>query len=707
MTFKHTEMDEMDELSKDEVVEGLKNLLPQNVFKHVTSVLRNEELNLSEEKTLEWLQWCRKNSKVKIVSSDVPHGILPLGYSAKLNDARVVGFSRGYGPDDKVYNNDAEIRNRIARGNTVMEIHQSSSGKTTLDMVVFALKKFTGGMGDEDEDQPENDLVWQRYFLKPIEEVKKVVCMIKENGEAAHLSVRLIEGKFFFLAGSKNVHLLFQNKEDIDLYTEGRFMVAKMVGESWLRQIKAMDNDKLNLLLNFMNVSKLTAVFEILCPDYQHVVDLSFLKEPTLKFLTLTGQYSKQEKEKLCAVPPDACIEFAKTLGLETANYETIPATEADKRMNDIRGGYGYEGEVLYFLDEHDETVGLLKKKTAWYVICRAIREKVSNASTAYKKDPGSWTKQLSNSHLSRIDKRIDEIRKWLELSEAEAQKWKVMGKDFQNWLMSSMISDVNNIEKFSVRGRFPQLWNSFLTGVKISDKIQNLEEENQQKEIEPQAEQEKFKVEEARAGSPFVVVESEVAELRPFVATCIVRGVDLLGRKMKKLLAAMHKTHGKVCKDRKVATIGLHDLKKIKSSKLVYKAGNPSITPIGFSDKCNVEELINNKKLEEVAKYKHLVEGMEIHPFLKDGQTVISIPPLTNCDETKISEETEDIFIEVTSSRDEESVNKVLSGLILQIYYLGIGLNNIGKYIHIEKGRVVQLDGTEKFYPEELPSFN
>jgi hypothetical protein len=24
-------------------------------------------------------------------------------------------------------------------------------------------------MGDEDEDQPENDLVWQKYFLRPIE----------------------------------------------------------------------------------------------------------------------------------------------------------------------------------------------------------------------------------------------------------------------------------------------------------------------------------------------------------------------------------------------------------------------------------------------------------------------------------------------------------------------------------------------------------
>eukprot|EP00092_Neocalanus_flemingeri_P011904 GFUD01012836.1.p1 GENE.GFUD01012836.1~~GFUD01012836.1.p1 ORF type:complete len:710 (+),score=159.73 GFUD01012836.1:83-2212(+) len=708
MTFKHTEMDAIKELAETEFVEEIRNVLPQDVFKHVVNVLSNEDSKLSEENTLEWLQWCQRNSKVKIVASDVPHGILPLGYSVKLHDGRVLGGSGGYGPDDKIYNNDEEIRDRVARGNTVLEIHQATSGKTSHDMAVFALKKFTGGMGDEDEDQPENDLVWQRYFLKPIEEVKKVVCMVKENGEAAHVSVRLIGGKFFFIAGSKNVHLLFQTQKDIDLYTESRFMVAKTVGEAWLRQMEAMDMDKLALFLNFMNLSKFTAIFEILCPDYQHVVDLSYLKEPKLKFLTMTAQYSKQDHDQgissLSALPPDACIEFARILGLDTANYENIPATESEKRMNEIRTGYGYEGEVMYFLDENDATVGLLKKKTAWYIICRAIREKVSNASSTYKKNPGGWTKQLSNSHLARIDKRIDEIRKWLELSDAEAQKWKVMGKDFQNWLISSITADVNNMDKFPVRGKFPQLWNSFLTGINLSDEMVNVEEESKQEDLQTQP-QEKFKIEEARTTSPSVYVESKVSKLRPYIATCIVRSVDLLGRNMKKLLAGMQKTHGKVCKDRKLATIGLHDLRKVKESKLVYTAGNPAITPIGYSEKFNIEGLINNK-IEPVMKYKHLLEGLEGYPFIKDGETVISLPPLLNCDETKISEETEDILIEITSDKDEETVNYVLGAIILQIYHMGIGLNNVGKYIHIEKGRVVHSDGTEHLYPSALPCF-
>ena len=99
----------------------------------------------------------------------------------------------------------------MARGNTILEIKNIAPGETVEhDMVVFALKKFTGGMGDEDEDQPEDDHVWQKYFLKPIDQVTRVVCMIKENGEAAHVSVRMLNGKYYFITGSKNVHLIFR-----------------------------------------------------------------------------------------------------------------------------------------------------------------------------------------------------------------------------------------------------------------------------------------------------------------------------------------------------------------------------------------------------------------------------------------------------------------------------------------------------------------
>ena len=53
--------------------------------------------------------------------------------------------------------------------------------------------------------------------------------MTKENGEAGHVSVRQIEDKFYFVAGSKNVHCLFRTFADLDLYTDSRFGMENFI----------------------------------------------------------------------------------------------------------------------------------------------------------------------------------------------------------------------------------------------------------------------------------------------------------------------------------------------------------------------------------------------------------------------------------------------------------------------------------------------
>ena len=55
---------------------------------------------------------------------------------------------------------------------------------------------------------------------------------------------------------------------------------------------------------------------------------------------------------------------------METVNYHIIPTSKVEDEMNKIRRGYNTEGSVMYFVDGHKgNVIGLLKKKTAWYVI--------------------------------------------------------------------------------------------------------------------------------------------------------------------------------------------------------------------------------------------------------------------------------------------------------------------------------------------------
>ena len=64
-------------------------------------------------------------------------------------------------------------------------------------------------------------------------------------------------------------------------------------------------------------------------------------------------------------------LDFASDLGMRCVSYEVIETARAEERMERVRRDVGYEGEVLYFLDARDNVIGLLKKKTAWYVVLR------------------------------------------------------------------------------------------------------------------------------------------------------------------------------------------------------------------------------------------------------------------------------------------------------------------------------------------------
>lgn len=78
-----------------------------------------------------------------------------------------------------------------------MDLMWKGSRKETIeDIVIYANRKFSGDIGDEDDaQQPESNDQWKKYFLKDLEEAQQVVCMKKVNGEAAHFSARWV---FFF-----------------------------------------------------------------------------------------------------------------------------------------------------------------------------------------------------------------------------------------------------------------------------------------------------------------------------------------------------------------------------------------------------------------------------------------------------------------------------------------------------------------------------
>lgn len=178
----------------------------------------------------------------------------------------------------------------------------------------------------------------------------------------------------------------------------------------------------------------------------------------------------------------------------------------------------------------------------------------------------------------------------------------------------------------------------------------------------------------------------SDATELRPHVLHCVVR--DFTIGNMKKFLQLQNDLHDNECGRRELATIATHDLAKIKGN-IRYAADlseSIQITPLNgkakvtaakyYGDLKQQAETIRKEKKRNtysgVHKFINLLEG-KIFVFFADEERVISLPPLTNCDETKISQETRDMLLEVTSAVSAECCRKVMLALIKGMLLLDV----------------------------------
>ncbi|XP_055998001.1 uncharacterized protein LOC130047336 [Ostrea edulis] len=438
------------------------NPICKDVRQHLMSISSTADLRENQRATESWLRWARHENHLKVISAGIPIGVLPSGLEGEIIDVKV--FTKR-GPDDAIYDKNREIRKRVARGNSFLHIDKGPESGTRC--VLQAMKKFTGGLGDDDDRDMGDNLVWKKYFTRPIEEAAKVIATKKANGEAAHLSCCMIAGEYVMCGGSKNVHMMFRKKDDIKRYAEARFRIAREVCETVVDSLDQMEEETKNRLLKFMAWSGYTAVFEILSPDHQHIVDLSGLSGPELKFITWTKfDLNPKDDDCLGAIPPHIGIEIANALGLSGVSYDIISTSDLDTRMKAIRQGYDYEGEVLYFMDEQGEVIGLLKKKTVWYIMCRAIREKLRSACVTKEKQSEAFSlPRVQN----KMESRIHEIQKWLSLDDETIENWKNLANKFLCWTLHKFETDFtwdNIIDKY------PITWKQFIKENNETDRI-------------------------------------------------------------------------------------------------------------------------------------------------------------------------------------------------------------------------------------------
>jgi len=187
----------------------------------------------------------------------------------------------------------------------------------------------------------------------------------------------------------------------------------------------------------------------------------------------------------------------------------------------------------------------------------------------------------------------------------------------------------------------------------------------------------------EVKKGNGTVKVDKSLEGVRPIIMSAIVRGVktgDSIEEKEKFIQTLMdhqEKLHLTLGRKRKLSSIGVHDLEKIKPP-FRYETVDSSFKFIPLSEdfEMSIAEILD--KHPKGIEYAHLMKDVTKFPIILDSKDdVISFPPIINGEKTTVTKETKDFFIDVTGL-DERSCEACLLLICLALGERGGIIENL-----------------------------
>jgi len=159
------------------------------------------------------------------------------------------------------------------------------------------------------------------------------------------------------------------------------------------------------------------------------------------------------------------------------------------------------------------------------------------------------------------------------------------------------------------------------------------------------------------------VILTKEKAEVRPYIGCGIIRNVELTDNLVKSLMQVQEKLHDSIGRDRKKVAIGVHDFDKIKPPLVYRDVEEETFIPLGETREMSIKEILTQHP--KGVAYAHLVKDK--YPLIYDKEGVISFPPIINSERTRVTENTKNLFLDVTGT-DEKTVNSALNILACNI---------------------------------------
>src|SRR5919106_1604588 len=157
--------------------------------------------------------------------------------------------------------------------------------------------------------------------------------------------------------------------------------------------------------------------------------------------------------------------------------------------------------------------------------------------------------------------------------------------------------------------------------------------------------------------------ISSSKRSIRPYIRALVAKNTELDKDLIKMLIDMQEDLHTGICNKRKAASIGLHNLEKIRFP-LRYSMSNSDIAfvPLDFSRALSLKEILSSTNLGK--KYSHLLTKTNEYPILLDAENqVVSFPPIVNSRNTILDDQSNGIFVEVTA------IDPKVADLVIAIY--------------------------------------
>jgi phenylalanyl-tRNA synthetase beta chain len=176
--------------------------------------------------------------------------------------------------------------------------------------------------------------------------------------------------------------------------------------------------------------------------------------------------------------------------------------------------------------------------------------------------------------------------------------------------------------------------------------------------------------------GRLVVKVDRSVKKVRPFVVALAARGGRLDDETIKQIIAMQEDLHNGICRRRKKASIGIHNLDAIRFPVKYTTVGRDfTFVPLGEPSGMTIEQVLD--KTETGRAYRHLLPG-DRYPVITDSAgTVLSLPPIINGEASRVDEKCRNLFVEVTAT-DRKTAEDALAIIAVTLYDAGFAIEAV-----------------------------